>query len=252
MTQSALPEIVIEWLAALEARHLANLRVPEVTRALRALSSAYVERRHKVASGSTLDSAGKRAAFALYYAPLHFLATQSVLEAVGATAPAPGSILDVGCGTGAAGAAWALAAGGTAPVLGIDRHPWAVDEARWTYRQLRLRGEARQGDAARLQPLRDGTAAVAAYTLNEFPESVRQHVEAQLLEAAARGGRVLIIEPIARTVTPWWDETAARVRRAGGRADEWRFAVSLPPLVLKFAQAAGLGHREIRVRSLFI
>jgi hypothetical protein len=63
---------------------------------------------------------------------------------------------------------------------------------------------------------------------------------------------VLVIEPIARTITPWWDETAARVRGAGGRADEWRFAVSLPPIVLKFAQAAGLGHREMRVRSLFI
>ena len=42
------------WIEALEARHLADLRVPEVTRALRALSSAYVERRHKVAHGATL------------------------------------------------------------------------------------------------------------------------------------------------------------------------------------------------------
>src|SRR6188508_1987423 len=111
-----------EWLVALEERHLADLRVPEVTRALRALSSAYVERRHKVASGSTLDSAGKRAAFALYYAPLHFIATQLVVEALGAATTAPGSIVDIGCGTGAAGAAWALAAGATPSVIGIDRH----------------------------------------------------------------------------------------------------------------------------------
>ena len=63
-----------DWIAALEARHLANLRVPEVTRALRALSSAYVERRRRPASSGgarpnvlgALDSAGKRAAFALF------------------------------------------------------------------------------------------------------------------------------------------------------------------------------------------
>src|SRR5215470_6641215 len=101
-----------EWLGALERRHLANLRLPEVTRALRALSSAYVERRHTVSRGGPLDSAGKRAAFALYYAPLHFLTTAHVIASLqGATDPAPSSILDIGCGTGAAGAAWALACG---------------------------------------------------------------------------------------------------------------------------------------------
>src|SRR5687768_14544283 len=115
------------WMSALEARHLANLRVAEVTRALRALSSAYVERRHAVARGATLDSHGKRAAFALFYAPLHFLVTRHVVEALGAGGARPSSIVDLGCGTGAAGAAWALAAGGVA-VTGIDRHPWAVEE----------------------------------------------------------------------------------------------------------------------------
>ena len=77
------------WLSALEARHLADLRVPEVTRALRALSSAYVERRHKVASGATLDSAGKRAAFALFYGPLHFLTVAHVIRELAAAAPPP-------------------------------------------------------------------------------------------------------------------------------------------------------------------
>src|SRR5213075_608111 len=67
-----------DWVAALEKRHLADLRVAEVTRALRALSSAYVERRHRMARGGSLDSAGKRAAFALFYAPLHFLAVTRV------------------------------------------------------------------------------------------------------------------------------------------------------------------------------
>ena len=69
----ALNEHVDSWLAALEERHLANLTRPELTRALRALSSCYVERREKLTSGAALEGAGKRAAFALFYGPLHFL-----------------------------------------------------------------------------------------------------------------------------------------------------------------------------------
>src|SRR3954453_4747129 len=113
------PPAFDQWLRELEARHLADLRVPEVTRALRALSSAYVERRHKVSSGATLDSAGKSAAFALFYAPLHFVATYHVVQALAATGARPRTILDLGCGTGAAGAAWAVAAGGAPMVSGI-------------------------------------------------------------------------------------------------------------------------------------
>src|SRR4051812_28813010 len=139
-----------EWVALLEKRHLADLRIPEVTRALRALSSAYVERRHTVARGGPLDSAGKRAAFALFYAPLHFLAAARVIESIPAATTPPAAILDVGCGTGAAGAAWAVTAGGSPVVTGIDRHPWAIDEARWTYRTLGVKGLARHGDASRL------------------------------------------------------------------------------------------------------
>ena len=240
-----------QWLTSLEARHLADLRVPEVTRALRALSSAYVERRHKVARGGTLDSAGKRAAFALFYAPLHFLTTRLVVEALGAATPPPASILDIGCGTGAAGAAWALAAGGV-PVFGIDRHPWAVDEARWTYRALGLNGQARTGDVTRLPAIRPESAVVVAYVLNELPSDTRGAVERTLLDAAARGASVLVLEPIARSLTPWWADSARRFEAAGGRADEWRFAVDLPPMLRLLDKAAGLNHRELTARSLYV
>lgn len=246
------PPIFDAWLAQLEARHLADLRVAEVTRALRALSSAYVERRHKVAAGATLDSAGKRAAFALFYAPLHFLATLNVIDALNGASPPPDAILDFGCGTGAAGAAWAIACGGTPSITGIDRHPWAVQEARWTYKQLRLDGQARQGDLARLPPAKPRTAIVAAYALNELTEPVRENLAAYLINAASLGARSLVIEPIARAVTPWWAPAAARVVAAGGRADEWKFPVELPPLLRLFDRAAGLNHREIKLRSLFL
>ena len=244
-------DVFAEWLNALEARHLADLRVPEVTRALRALSSAYVERRHTVARGAALDSHGKRAAFALFYAPLHFLVARHVVAAVGADAVKPSSVVDIGCGTGAAGAAWALAAGGV-PVIGVDRHPWAVEEARWTYRQLGLNGQAREGDVGRLPALRAGSAAVAAYVLNELPAPVRQRIEETLLAGARRGVTVLVLEPIARSLTPWWDDMAGRFAAAGGRADEWRFAPELPPMLRLFDKAAGLNHRELTARSLYV
>lgn len=239
------------WLRALEARHLADLRVPEVTRALRALSSAYVERRHNMARGAALDSHGKRAAFALFYAPLHFLVTRHVVRGLGAGAATPSSVFDIGCGTGAAGAAWALQAG-RVPVTGVDRHPWAVEEARWTYKQLGLRGQARSGDVtARLPPMRSGSGVIVAYVLNELPASVRARVEQALLSAAGRGVAVLVLEPIARPLTPWWEATARDFEAAGGRADEWRFAVALPPMLRLFDKAAGLNHGELTARSLF-
>jgi len=243
-------EHVARWLSALETRHLANLRFAEVTRALRALSSAYVERRHKVESGSTLDSAGKRAAFALYYGPLHFIATQHVVKELSAHAQA--HVVDLGCGTGTVGAAWALASPASPAVTGIDRHPWAIDEAKRTYRELGVTGQARVGDIGRLPALRADAGVVAGYVLNELSEAVRRGVEDQLVAHAARGAQVLILEPIARAITPWWDETAARMATVGGRADEWRFRAEVPDLVARLGKAAGLDFRELRLRTIYI
>ncbi|MGH9312933.1 MAG: hypothetical protein ACRD1S_07020, partial [Vicinamibacterales bacterium] len=137
------------WMRALGARHLADLRFAEVARALRALSSTYVERRSRLTAGAALDGAGKRAAFALFYGPLHFFTVWRILESLGP--PVVNRVVDLGCGTGAAGVAWALAA----PIeprpalLGIDRHPWAAGEARWTYKTLGLRGRVEQRDLSR-------------------------------------------------------------------------------------------------------
>jgi hypothetical protein len=242
---------VSAWLEALEARHLADLRFAEVTRALRALSSAYVEGRSQGKPRGALDSAGKRAAFALFYAPLHFISTANVVRLLEADSPPPRQILDIGCGTGVAGAAWALAAGATSTVAGIDRHPWAVEESRWTYGQLQLRGRANVGDVPQQPRLSRGDALVAAYVMNELPEFARQSFESTLVRLTSEGVRVLVVEPISRQAAPWWPATAARLGNAGFRSDEWRFAIERPAIVQKLDEASGLNHRTVTLRSLY-
>ena len=241
---------VTRWLDALERRHLADLTFPEAARALRALSSCYVERRSRLSAGGALESRGKRAAFALFYGPLHLVVTSEIVRALG-VARAFKEVIDLGCGTGAAGAAFAI--GTQAPrITGIDRSPWAVAEANWTYRELGLNGRATQADVRRFRSRGgEGSAIVAAYTLNELSEA-RATLLDELLRTAARGANVLIIEPIARGVAPWWDDWRSAFEGAGGRADEWRFPPSLPPRQLDLARAAGLDPRELTARSLWV
>src|SRR5580765_6632098 len=68
------------WLQALEARHFSDLTFQEVARSLRALSSTYVERRGGIRKGAALSGAGKRAAFALFYGPLHYLLVREIVQ----------------------------------------------------------------------------------------------------------------------------------------------------------------------------
>ena len=242
--------IVDTWLAALEERHLADLTPSEVARALRALSSCYVERRAKLPAGGALDSAGKRAAFALFYGPLHFFVTRAVVGAIPDAATVD-DVLDLGCGTGAAGAAWALARDGVA-IAGIDRHPWAIGEANWTYRSLGLRGRATQGTVERVPIRGRGRQGIlAAYCVNEITQSSREMLLSKLLEAHRKGSRVLVIEPIARRLMSWWSDWESAFTKAGGRVDEWRFAADLPERQRQLARAAGLQPKELTARSLW-
>jgi len=240
------------WLEKLSARHLADLSFPEVRRGLQALSSLYVERRGRLGSGAALDGRGKRAAFALYYGPLHFLAVGAVVEALGAATPPPTTLVDLGCGTGAAGAAWAVAAGGTAKLEGVDKSPWAAAEARWSYQILGLNGRAHSGDVGLTRLPGAGGAIVAAYTVNELPEEVRKALLPRLLVAHRQGARVLIVEPIAQRQLGWWPAWQEAFLSAGGRGDEWRFALALPERVLALGRAAGLRPAKLAARSLWL
>ena len=240
------------WIRTLEARHLAELSFPEVSRGLRALSSAYVERRSRLARGAALDGAGKRAAFALFYGPLHYLIVREIVREIPSATSHVAAIVDLGCGTGAAGAAWAAASAGAPRVLGIDRHPWAVDEAARTYRVFGLAGRTLQADVATASLPRGPASVVAAFTLNELEAPQRDALVPRLMDRASRGDRLLIVEPVASSAAPWWRRWREAFVAAGGRADEWRVRTELPEIVEKLDRAAGLDHGELTARSLWL
>jgi SAM-dependent methyltransferase len=247
------------WLSALEARHFSELTFQEVARSLRALSATYVERRDRLREGAALSGAGKRAAFALFYGPLHYLLVREIVQAIPeargperAALRTPPTLIDLGCGTGAAGAAWAEACRTTPQVIGVDRHPWTLTEAAHTYRDFGLRAQTRRGDAATVALPKSPALILAAFTVNELSDEGRASLLPRLLERATTGDRVLIVEPLARSAIKWWGRWEEAFGTAGGRADEWRFRAELPPLVAKLDRAAGLNHREITGRTLFL
>jgi hypothetical protein len=247
------------WIADLETRHLRDMTPAEVARALRALSSTYVGRRARLSGRGAFDTAGKRAAYALYYAPRRFLTTAHVVAAL--TGPQPVRLTDLGCGTGAAGAAWVCRAGAGSSVTGLDVHPWAVDEARATYRAFGLDGTARRGTAADGAGRRQGRrraesgptpAVLLSYVANELTDELRRDLLERLLDAAAAGTQVLVMEPISRRTSPWWPVWVRAFLAAGGRHDEWRLPISPPPVTRALGRAAGLDAVSASGRTLWL
>jgi Methyltransferase domain len=196
-----------------------------VRRAVQALSSLYVERRDSIDRNSPFGGAGKRAAFAMYFAPLHFLLVREVVRTLDARLPKSTPILDLGCGTGVAGGAWAKQFDHPAKVMGIDRQTVRIPPA---------------------------TAVIAAFTINELNPELRERFHTEFVRTAKSGAPILVVEPIARRVAHWWEDWAVEWRKMGGRADEWRFQVALPARLSLMDRAAGLEHRELTGRSLWL
>ena len=244
------PDPFEAWMGDLQQRHLHRLTFPELRRALAALSSLYVERRRRLGEGAALEGEGKRAAFALFYGPLHFLTVRGIVRALRLDAPPPRRILDLGCGTGVAGAAWALECDAAPVVSGWERNVWAIGEARWTYARLGVRGAPRRGDFGRAPLGGEGDAVLAAFSVNELSDAAREALLDKMVEASRKGARVLVVEPIARRGFSWWDAWSAGFRQAGGREEAWRFPAKLPEVIRSLDEASGMDHRELTARSL--
>jgi len=241
----------VQWFEALERRHLQDLTFAEVRRAVQGLSSLYVERRGQVGAGSPFSGAGKRAAFAMYYGPLHFLLVREIVRALDPQLPKNGTILDLGCGTGVAGAAWARHFEIPPKVIGVDRSSWTLEECKWTYQELGIPGVVRNADIRSVR-VPASAAVIAAFTINELDSSSRDRFHDEFLRNARSGAPVLIVEPIARRAASWWADWEKDWKKAGGRSDEWRFRVRLPERLALMDHAAGLDHRELTGRSLWL
>jgi hypothetical protein len=80
----------------------------------------------------------------------------------------------------------------------------------------------------------------------------RDQLRDTMLEAAKRGTSILVIEPISLRISPWWSDWTEGFTKAGGRSDEWRIPVDLPPIVKRLARASGLRPEVLTARSLFV
>ncbi len=239
------------WVSAAAARE--PLSFTEVRKGVRALSARYVERRAAggVAAGA-LGGRGLRAAFASFYAPLHFLTAWGAA----ASLPAPllagtARVVDLGAGSGAVGAALALAAGG-AEVLALDRSGWALLEARHTFAAFGLRGRTRRAELpAGVPRLGAGDLVAAGWLLNECSAAVRARLATLLAGSLGAGARVVVLEPLARGVAPWWDDFATAMANAGAASVLLKWSIERPDWIARLDAAAGLDHRELGARVLF-
>ena len=216
------------------------------------MSALYVQGRSKGRlARRAADGAGKRAAFASYYAPLHFLMAWAAADAVGLGSGAPvREVHDLGCGTGVVGAAVALKVGG-ARVKGVDVAPWTVGASRRTFQALGVRGRARAGALPGAFPrAKSGAILVAGWSLNELDGDTRSAVLQRIAGALQAGAGLLVLEPLSTKVTPWWPEAVAALRPTGATEQLVRLETDLPDWLARMDQATGLDHRQIGARVL--
>lgn len=241
------------WLAATVARHTRDLEFREIRKGAQALSSLYVERREGVdLAARAIEGRGKRAAVATYYAPLHFLTVHHALSQIGVDRLGPVSELyDLGCGTGAAGAAVALALGGSPRIVGVDRSGFLLAEARRTWAAFGLPAGARRGrlPGAAPRPVA-GHLWVLGWAVNEMEERAQADLLALLLRALEGGVRLLVFEPLAGPATPCWPAWARALAARGVQEATAKVRVELPEWLALLDRAAGLDHRVLGARLL--
>jgi SAM-dependent methyltransferase len=240
------------WLDATVARHTAELEFKELRKGAQALSSLYVERRAGAdLAARAVDGRGKRAALATYYAPLHFLATQHALATIGAARfGAVRRVFDLGCGTGAAGAAAARMLD-CSDVTAIDRSGFALGEARHTYAAFGLLAKTKRALLPDATPrAADGDLWVLGWSVNELDAGSRDELGARIVGALQRGVRMLLLEPLAGGVSPWWPTWCGALAAHGVNDFESKSRVVQPEWIARLDRAAALDHRVIGARVL--
>ncbi len=239
------------WLDDALTRHTHALEFREIRQGVRALSSLWLERR---AGGElarrAIEGQGKRAALATYFAPLHLLTLHHALQQFGdETLLGVRRIFDLGCGTGACGAAAGAALARPGSILGVDRSAWVLGEARRTWSQFGLRQRTRRAELPDGIPEgSDGDALVLGWVVNELEAHPRDELRERLRAALTRGARVVVAEPLARGVSPWWEAWGEAL---DARSETVRLRVERPAWIEKMDLASGLDHSTLGARVMF-
>jgi hypothetical protein len=241
------------WLEDTRRRYQGHLTFSEVRKGVQALSSLYVERRSGGHLGARATAGeGKRAAFACYYAPLHFLTAHHALARLGAGGFRGVRVVhDLGCGTGATGIAAATLLPSRTTCRAVDLSSWALAEAALSARAFGLTLRTRRAALPAALP-RAGPEDLLAlgWVVNELLPDSRERllrgIEAQL----EHGARLLVLEPFALSATPWWPEWSKRLTVHGVEDEALRLPLELPAWIQEMDQACGLDHRELRARAL--
>ncbi len=240
------------WLAGAIDRHTADLAFREVRKGVQALSWLYVERRGEVdLAVHTIDGRGKRAALCSYYAPLHFLTTHHALAAVDLDRLGGARrLFDLGAGTGASGAAVARALGVT-DATAIDRSGFALAEARRSYAAFGLLARTLRGRLPTVLPRAEaGDVWVLGWSANELAAPERDALLERLVRAIGFGARVVLLEPLAGAVVPWWPAWRNALSPLGVDEIECKVPVALPEWIARLDKASGLDHRVLGARLL--
>jgi SAM-dependent methyltransferase len=259
--ESPLREAFDAWLETTVARYSPPLAFAEIRRGAQALSSLYVERRRSGAiAARSVRGRGKRAALATYFAPLHFLTVHHALGAFDLRAAEPiRRVLDLGCGSGATGAAIATARlappGAVEPdpprVVALDVSGWALGEAEATYAAFglgcRMRRGALPGSFPRVGP---SDLIALGWVVNELDDRGRTTLLGRLRGALESGASLLLAEPLSERPSPWWSEWAEALAPLGA-AEEWvRTEIERPNWIASLDRATRLDHRTLGARVL--
>ena len=144
MVSSPGDELFTRWLASLEARHLADFRSPRSRGRFGHCPPRMSNAARNLRPAPPSIPPGKRAAFALFYGPLHLLTIGHIVRCARRQTrlrhPISSTLAAVQVSAAPRGRS-ARAASLESPASIATR--WAVEESRRTYRELGLRGQAR-------------------------------------------------------------------------------------------------------------
>ena len=237
------------WVETTRARHVPPLTTRELHSGLRALSARYVEGRE--GGRKVFQGAGKRAAFAIGFAPLHFLTVWHAVRAARVDLAGIASVLDFGCGSAPLAAAVARAAPGRPRIAGFDPSGWALGEARHTLTAFGLEGRLRRGRLPDALPAgAPGELWGFGWVVNELAEPAREATLARIQAGLERGASLLLLEPLSGAVSPWWEDWVSALAPHGVVPEELRLRPRLPPRIAEMDRATGLRHQEIGARLL--